>query len=104
MTTQKFMFTGALLAAAAALPACSPGREPARGGVAEQAEGPSGTNDISPIAIDAAPLTRPVTNAASLTTPGNADVLQLCKTSTVTSSGCTMRNEWESWLNADLTP
>jgi hypothetical protein len=104
MTTKKLMFTGAVLAVASGLPACSPGDESEEVGVAKQAEGPTGNNNVSPEAIDAAPLARPVTNASSITTPSNPDPLALCHSGSVTSTGCVMRQEWESWLAADSTP
>jgi hypothetical protein len=115
MTTQRlshlvsrFGFVGALLTAAAALPAC--GGEPGdfdldadleEVGESEQAIGGTGNNNLPPAAIDSDSLKRSVTNSYNITTPSNPDPRELCRGDTVTSSGCTMKQEWENWMAAD---
>jgi hypothetical protein len=100
----RFSLSGALLAAAAALPAC--------GGdfndfedvqEAESAIGYPGDNNLPPHAVDSDPLKRSVTNSYGITTPSNADPLELCSAGTVTPNGCTLKAEWESWMEADAT-
>ena len=102
----RFGFAGALLVSAAVLPAC--GGEPVdfedeNVAEVEQATGPTGTNNLPPFAIDSDPLKRSVTDSFSITSSTNADPLPLCKGNTVTSSGCVMKPEWESWMAADPT-
>ncbi|MDI1442725.1 hypothetical protein [Polyangium sp. 6x1] len=104
----QFGFAGALLASAMVLPAC--GGEPVdvddfEGEVddAEQAIGPGGTNNLPPFAIDSDPLKRSVTNTHGITSPTNPDPLPLCKGDTVTTTGCTLKPEWEAWMSADGT-
>lgn len=103
----RFWLTGALLLAAAALPACNGTVDDLDDlddvGEARDAIGPTGTNDLAPYAIDSDPLKRSVTNLHGITTPSNPDPIQLCKGGTVTSSGCTMKPEWENWMAADST-
>jgi hypothetical protein len=114
MTTQRlthlvsqFGLTSALLASAAALPACGGEgfadfeEEDVR--EVQQAEGWGGTNNLPPFAIDSDPLKRSVTDDFGITTPGNPDPLPLCKGNTVTSTQCTLKPEWESWMAADTT-
>jgi len=104
MSLQKLMVAGAILVTASGLPACNYADESEPVAEAEEAIGPDGNNNVSPEAIDAAPLRRSITNSFSLTSPTTADPLQLCQTNTITSTGCTMKQEWEAWLNADVTP
>lgn len=103
----RFWLTGALLLAAAALPACNGTAGDLDDledvGEAQDAIGPIGTNDLAPYAIDSDPLRRSVTNVHGLTTPSNPDPMQLCQGGTVTSSGCTMKAQWENWMAADST-
>jgi hypothetical protein len=112
MTTQRlvhlvsrFGLTGALLATAAALPACGGEfddvEEFENVAEVEQADGWSGVNNLPPFAIDSDPLKRSVTNSFGITTSSNPDPLPLCAPGTVTASGCRLRLEWEAWLNAD---
>ena len=97
---QRNMFVGAVLAASM-LAACAGEPEDELLGVAQQGVGGTGFNDVSPEAIDANSLSQGVTNDYGITNSshGITDPLQLCITSTVTSSGCTMRQEWEAWVN-----
>lgn len=102
----RFGLTGALLATAAALPACGGedfGDIDDVENVAEveQADGWTGTNNLPPFAIDSDPLKRSVTDSFNITSPSNADPLPLCASGTVTATGCTLKSEWEAWLNAD---
>jgi hypothetical protein len=97
----------ALLLAAFALPACTE-NETANAddeavAEAESAVGGTGDNNYPPYAVDSDPLKRSVTDHFNLTSPTNPDVLQLCADGTVTSTGCTLRNEWKNWMNADST-
>jgi hypothetical protein len=104
MTLQKRMFMGVLLAASL-LPACGDWDEIEHVGVGKGGIGGTADNNVSPQAIDAAPLARAITNGYSITTPGNADPLPLCQGGTITGTGCTMKQEWQSWLtdpNVDL--
>jgi len=113
MTTQRMMdlvsrfgLTSALLVSAAALPACGGedlGDFEDFENVAEvqQADGWTGTNNLPPFAIDSDPLKRSVTNSFNITTTSNPDPLPLCAPGTVTATGCTLKSEWEAWLNAD---
>lgn len=113
MTTQqlsylvsRFGFVSALLASASALPAC--GGEPLdledeEVAEVEQGIGATGTNNIPPFIFDSDPLVPNVTNSFGITSSSNVDPLQLCKEGTVSSTGCTMKPEWESWMAADST-
>jgi len=98
----RFGRTGALLIAATTLPACIGGPGDFED-VAEvsQAEGYPGENNLPPYAIDSDPLKRSVTNIYGITAPSNPDPQKLCATGSVTSTGCTMGQEWENWMNAD---
>jgi hypothetical protein len=103
-TTHNLTLAGALLAAASTLLvgcAYGPASDSEAVGEAEQAVGPNGSNNVSPSAIDAQPLKRSITNAAGLTSSTNPDPLALCKPGTVSSSGCTLATNWETWVNAD---
>lgn len=97
--------TGALLLAAAALPACNGTGADFDEDVdeAQSAIGPVGTNDLGPYAVDSRPLKRATTNFFGITTPSNADPAQLCKSGTVSATSCTLRPAWKSWLDADAT-
>ncbi len=101
----RFGRTGAILLAALSLPACvgDPSDFEDFEEVAEvsQAEGWPGENNLPPYAIDSQPLKRSVTNTYGITEPTNPNPQQLCATDSVTSTGCTMRGEWEDWMNAD---
>jgi hypothetical protein len=100
----RFGLGGAVFASALALSACAGAPdEPEETASVETAIGYPTDNNLPPYAIDSDPLKRGVTNGFGLTTPAVADPLQLCVASTVTSTGCTMRPEWQSWMNADLT-
>jgi hypothetical protein len=110
MTTQRqlhlasrFGRMGALVVAAAALTACG-GEAEGLEEVSEvsQAEGFGGMNNLAPFAVDSDPLKRSVTDSFGITSSTNADPLPLCKDGTITSTGCTMRPEWEAWMNADM--
>src|SRR5262245_3194847 len=96
MTKCTLMFTGMLLAAAQS--ACAYGDPTEALGAAEEGVGGSGTDCVSPQAIDAASLSRGVTNEYGITTPFNADALQICLDGTVSANGCIMRPEWAHWL------
>ena len=94
----------ALLVSVTALPACGGDfNEMDDENVAEveQAAGWTGANNLWPGAIAADPLKRANLNAHGLTTATIADPLPLCANGTVSSTGCTLRAEWKSWLNAD---
>jgi hypothetical protein len=109
MTTQwevglvsRFGLAGALVATALGPTACAGApddREPVA--AAEAAIGYPGSNNLPPSAVDSDPLKRSVTNGFGITAPTNADPLPLCVTATVGTTGCTMRPEWEAWMNAD---
>ncbi|HEU4406388.1 MAG TPA: hypothetical protein VFS43_14070 [Polyangiaceae bacterium] len=100
----RFGLAGALLAPAASLSACADALDDREDvASAEMAIGYPGDNNLPPFAIDSDPLKRSVTNGFAITTPGLADPLQLCESSSVTATGCTMRPEWQSWMNADPT-
>jgi hypothetical protein len=104
----RFGLMGALLIAAVALPACAGNDADLGDGdedveEAESAIGPDGSNNYPPYAVDSDPLKRSVTNSFNLTTSGNADPLPLCAGGTVTSTGCTLKAEWKSWMDADAT-
>lgn len=101
----RFGLQSALLVSVTALPAC--GGEMMADDIdenvaeVEQAEGYAGGNNLWPGAISADPLKRANLNAHGVTTPSNPDPLALCANGTVTSTGCTLRAEWQAWLNAD---
>lgn len=102
----RFGFVGALLASASALPAC--GGEPVDFedevvGEAVQATGPTGDNNLPPFVIDSDPLIPSVLSSFGIVSSTNPDPLPLCKGNTITTSGCTMKPEWESWMAADPT-
>jgi hypothetical protein len=106
MMLRKLAIAATILTAASALTACafedgseSDGDEHV--GMAFQGVGGTGLNNVAPIAIDVRPLRRSITDSFNLTSSTNPDVLPLCKPGTVTSTGCTMAPEWESWLTAD---
>jgi hypothetical protein len=95
---------GALLVSVMVLPACGGElNEVDDENVAEveQASGWGGNNNLWPGALEAEPLKRSVLNSYGITSPSNADPLPLCANGTVTSTGCTLKAEWKSWLNAD---
>jgi hypothetical protein len=110
MTTQRlthlvsrFGRLGALLAFAAALPACVvDAGELEDVGAAESAIGFPGGNNLPPFVIDTDPLSRGETNSAGLTSPSNPDPLPLCAPGTVTPAGCTLAAAWESWMDTDV--
>lgn len=106
MASRKLIISSLLVAASSVLFGCAYGDESESDeiGTAASAVGPNGGNDISPEAIDAEPLKRSVTNSFGITSPTNADPRELCKPGTITSSGCVLKEEWESWLSADPTP
>lgn len=94
----------ALIVSAAMLPACGgemTDEEFENVANVEQAEGWTGSNNLWPGAIDADPLKRGTLNSYGLTSPAIADPLPLCASGSVTSTGCTLRGEWQAWLNAD---
>lgn len=105
MSTQTFFFATTLLAAASILPACAIQAESDSDaeevGAAEEAVRGTGTNNVSPKAIDIRPLRRSITDSFDITSSTNANPRQLCKASTITSSGCEMASKWEDWLDAD---
>lgn len=108
MSRQTLIFSAVLLTVASALTACADPDVDADSSerVAGVAEGIGGTgsNNVSPQAIDAEPLKRSVTNQYGITSTSVADPIDLCRAGTVTSTGCTMKQEWEAWLAADSTP
>jgi hypothetical protein len=105
----RFGFQCALLVSVTALPAC--GGEYVDGELndfgdedvaeVEQAVDFGGKNNLPPGVISADPLKRPTLNAYGVTSPTIADPIALCANGSVTSTGCTLRNEWQAWLNAD---
>lgn len=110
MSRQPLFFSAVLLTIASALTACADpdmdmGADPTeRVGAVAEGVGGTGSNNVSPQAIDAEPLKRSVTDMHGITSSSVADPIQLCRAGTVTSTGCTMKPEWEAWLNADSTP
>jgi hypothetical protein len=113
MTTQqlshlvsRFGLVGALVAAAAALPACTGSDVDAGDEDVEEAAsavGPGGDNNYPPGAVDSDPLKRSVTDFFAITSASNANPLELCAAGTVTSSGCALKAAWKSWMDADTT-
>lgn len=104
----RFGLVGALFAAAAVLPACAAEDTDADLGdedVAEAASaiGETGGNNYPPYAVESDPLKGSVTRAFNLTSTTNPDPRELCAAGTVTSSGCALRAEWKSWMDADPT-
>lgn len=100
----QFGLQGALLVSVMALPACGGEfNEVDDEDVAEidQAVGFGGSNNLWPSAIATDPLKRSVLLGYGLISNNNADPLPLCNNGTVTSTGCTLKSEWKSWLNAD---
>lgn len=100
----RFGLQCALLVSVTALPAC--GGEIGTGdfesvGEAEQAVEFGGHNNLWPDAIAADPLKRANTNTHNITSPSNPDPIQLCANGSVTATGCTLRAQWQQWLNAD---
>jgi hypothetical protein len=108
----RFGLLGALLVAAAALPACGQVDSELEDEDVEEAElavGDPGGNNWEPWSAVNFPFARDKTDDAGVTTeatpmnPGNPDPIQLCKGDTVTSTGCTLKLEWNNWLNVDAT-
>lgn len=100
----RFGIQGALLVSVTALPACGGemgGEDFEYVDEVEEAIGFTGSNNLWPGAIAADPLKRAHLNAHGVTTPSNPDPLPLCANGTITSTGCTLKNEWKAWLNAD---
>jgi hypothetical protein len=100
----RFGLQCALLVSVTALPACGGEMLDANDeNVAdvEQAESYTGGNNLWPGAVAADPLKRSVLNAHGITSQNNPDPIQLCANGTVTSTGCTLKSEWQAWLNAD---
>ncbi|MBK9266772.1 MAG: hypothetical protein IPM54_44180 [Polyangiaceae bacterium] len=101
----RFGLQSALLVSVTALPACGGemGEFDDFEDVAEveQAVGWGGTNNLPPQAVASDPLKRGVTNSHGITSPSNPDPLPLCAGNTITSTGCTLKQEWKAWLNAD---
>ena len=102
----RLVLVGGFLFTAAGLPACTGDDvdsevEDEDVVEIESAIGPDGTNNYPPFAVDSDPLMRSVTDAFDITTPSNPDPRALCAAGTVTSTGCTLRQEWKSWMDAD---
>jgi hypothetical protein len=102
MMLQKLVLVGAVVAASSSMLGCVYGGAGEDEDVSEarQAVGPTGENDLDPKAINNQILAQGVTDYYDITSSssGVVDPLQLCQSSTVTSGGCTMRSEWESWM------
>lgn len=100
----QFGFRCALIVSATALPACGgemTDEEFENVAEAEQPIGWGGTNNLWPGVIAADPLKRSTLNGYAITTTTNPDPLPLCAPGSVTSTGCTLRAEWQAWLDAD---
>lgn len=104
MMLSKLATAAAILTAASALTACafqdgteSDGDENV--GLAQQGVGGTGSNNVAPITIDERNLRRATTDSYGITSSSNPDPLQLCDSSSITSTGCTMSTEWENWLD-----
>jgi hypothetical protein len=106
MTRHHFILS-ALMLATSTLAACAVGSESESEfedvGTARQGAGGTGNNDLSPVPVDQGVLKRSVLNGVGITSSTNPDPLPLCEGGTITSTGCTMKAEWEDWLNDDLT-
>lgn len=94
----------ALIALSAALSGCTENLDPLSLAARQQKTGPTGGNNIGPYGVDSRPLKRDVTDSFGLTGSGQPDPLPLCQVGTITTAGtlssCTLRTEWDAWLNA----
>lgn len=101
----RFGLQAALLVSVTALPAC--GGELNDADIdedvaeVEQATGWTGGNNLWPGAVAADPLKRSVLIAHGIAASNNPDPLPLCNGDTITSTGCTLKSEWQQWLSAD---
>lgn len=63
--------------------------------------GPDGENGIPPAALQGGYLSRSNTDAASVTSPLNASLIELCDSFNGTL--CILKTEWEHWINPTMT-
>jgi len=98
---RKLVTTFAILGGVSAMVGCMYGENGDLVGTAVQGAGGTGTNNVSPEAVDKNSLAQGVTDQYGITNSGGGktDPIQLCIASTITSTGCTMSPQWENWLN-----
>lgn len=101
----RFGLQAALLVSVTALPACGGDLNEVDGdedvAEVELAGGFTGGNNLSPGAVAADPLKRDTLNSLGITSHNNPDPLPLCAGNTITATGCTLKTEWQAWLDAD---
>src|SRR4051812_27492424 len=102
MSIQRSLsFTALLLAAPALLPlsgCVDPAAIPTA--EAEQAILGTGYNNIPPSALDTRPLKPSITGPLHVTA-ANGDPNPLCQPGTLTTGGCALSADWDTWRNAD---
>src|SRR5690242_16663625 len=101
----RFGLQAALLVSVTALPACGGELNDADVdedvGEAELAGTWTGANNLWPGAIAADPLKRATLLAYAVIEQNNYDPHPICENGSISSTGCTLKSEWQQWLNAD---